>query len=97
MTTAAESTKTPVIYAAISDPAAAELTDIDYVTGTSDALNTQSIMDMMFAVQPDIQTVGLLYSNSEANSTTPIAEPRRIWMPRALPTSKRPATPTTRS
>ena len=70
MATAAESTKTPVIYAAISDPAAADLTDIDYVTGTSDALNTQSIMDMMFAVQPDIQTVGLLYSNSEANSTT---------------------------
>ena len=29
---------------------------------------------MMFAVQPDIQTVGLLYSNSEANSATPIAE-----------------------
>ena len=52
MTTACESTKTPVIYAAISDPAAADLTDIDYVTGTSDALNTQSIMDMMFAVQP---------------------------------------------
>ena len=74
MTTACESTKTPVIYAAISDPAAADLTDIDYVTGTSDALNTQSIMDMMFAAQPDIQTVGLLYSNSEANSTTPIAE-----------------------
>ena len=74
MATAAESTKTPVIYAAISDPAAADLTDIDYVTGTSDALNTQSIMDMMFAVQPDIQTVGLLYSNSEANSATPIAE-----------------------
>ena len=74
MTTACESTKTPVIYAAISDPAAADLTDIDYVTGTSDALNTQSIMDMMFAVQPDIQTVGLLYSNSEANSATPIAE-----------------------
>ena len=74
MTTACESTKTPVIYAAISDPAAADLTDIDYVTGTSDALNTNSIMDMMFAVQPDIQTVGLLYSNSEANSTAPIAE-----------------------
>ena len=74
MTTAAESTKTPVIYAAISDPAAADLTDIDYVTGTSDALNTQSIMDMIFAVQPEAKTIGLLYSNSEANSTTPIAE-----------------------
>ena len=74
MATACESTKTPVIYAAISDPAAADLTDIDYVTGTSDALNTQSIMDMIFAVQPEGKTIGLLYSNSEANSTTPIAE-----------------------
>ena len=74
MATACESTKTPVIYAAISDPAAADLTDIDYVTGTSDALNTQSIMDMIFAVQPKAKTIGLLYSNSEANSTTPIAE-----------------------
>lgn len=74
MATACESTKTPVIYAAISDPAAADLTHIDYVTGTSDALNTQSIMDMIFAVQPEAKTIGLLYSNSEANSTTPIAE-----------------------
>ena len=74
MATACESTKTPVVYAAISDPAAADLTDIDYVTGTSDALNTQSVMDMIFAVQPEAKTIGLLYSNSEANSTTPIAE-----------------------
>ncbi len=74
MATACADTKTPVIYAAISDPAAADLTDINYVTGTSDALNTESIMNMMFAVNPDIKTVGLLYSNSEANSQTPIAE-----------------------
>ena len=74
MATACESTTPPVVYAAISDPAAADLTNIDYVTGTSDALNTQSVMDMIFAVQPDAKTIGLLYSNSEANSTTPIAE-----------------------
>ena len=74
MATACADTKTPVIYAAISDPAAADLTDIDYVTGTSDALNTQSVMDMIFAVQLEAKTIGLLYSNSEANSTTPIAE-----------------------
>ena len=60
----------PVVYAAISDPAAADLTGLDYVTGTSDALNTQFIL----AINPDVKTVGLLYSNSEANSTTPIAE-----------------------
>ena len=74
MATACADSKTPVIYAAISDPAAADLTGIDYVTGTSDALNTESVMNMMLAVNPEIKTVGLLYSNSEANSQTPIAE-----------------------
>ena len=74
MATATEGTDIPVVYAAISDPEAAGLTDISNVTGTSDALNTAFILDMMLAAQPDIQTVGLLYSNSEANSATPIAE-----------------------
>lgn len=74
MANACADTETPVIYAAISDPAAADLTDISYVSGTSDALNTASIFAMMEAVQPDVQTVGLLYSNSEPNSATPIAE-----------------------
>ena len=66
--------ETPVVFAAISDPEAAELTDIDYVTGTSDALNTEFIMDMMLAQNPDVKKVGLLYSLSEANSTKPIAD-----------------------
>ena len=74
MTAAAGDTKTPVVYAAISDPEAAELTGIDYVTGTSDALNTKVIMDMILTQNPDTQTVGLLYSKSEANSAKPIAE-----------------------
>ncbi|MCR5467951.1 MAG: ABC transporter substrate-binding protein [Lachnospiraceae bacterium] len=73
-TVSAEDTKTPVVYAAISDPEAAELTGIDYVTGTSDALNTEFIMEMMFAENPDIEKVGLLYSLSEKNSETPIAD-----------------------
>ena len=74
MVTAAEGKDLPIIYAAISDPAEAGQTGMANVTGTSDALNTAFILDMMFAVNPDIQTVGLLYSNSEANSTTPIRE-----------------------
>lgn len=74
MVTCAEESQTPVIFAAISDPEGAELTDIDYLTGTSDALNTEFIMEMMFAQNADIQKVGLLYSLSEDNSTTPIAE-----------------------
>ena len=74
MVTAADGTDIPIVYAAISDPEAAGLTGLDNVTGTSDALNTAFILDMMLAANPDIKTVGLLYSNSEANSATPIAE-----------------------
>ena len=74
MVTAADGTGIPIVYAAISDPESAGLTNIENVTGPSDALNTAFIFDMMFAASPDIQTVGLLYSNSETNSETPIAE-----------------------
>ena len=70
----AEDSKTPVVYAAISDPAAANLTGIDYVTGTSDALNTEFIMDMMFAQNPNVAKLGLLYSLSEPNSAQPITD-----------------------
>lgn len=74
MTTATEETDIPVVYAAISDPASAGLTDLDNVTGTSDALNTAFILDMIFNLQPDVKTVGLLYSRSETNSELPIAQ-----------------------
>ncbi|MDO4261677.1 MAG: ABC transporter substrate-binding protein [Eubacteriales bacterium] len=74
MAACAEESQTPVVFAAISDPEAAEMTGIDYVTGTSDALNTAFILDMMLAQNPDVQKVGLLYSLSEDNSKTPIAE-----------------------
>ena len=74
MVTAADGTDIPIVYAAISDPEAAGLTGLSNVTGTSDALNTAFILDMMLAANPDIKTVGLLYSNSEANSATPIVE-----------------------
>ena len=74
MATATEDTGIPVIYAAISDPESSGLTGIENVTGTSDALNTAFILDMMLAVQPEVKTVGLLYSRSEINSEQPIAQ-----------------------
>lgn len=74
MVTAADGSSIPVVYSAISDPESAGLTGLSGVTGISDALNTQFILDMMLAVQPQVKTVGLLYSNSEINSATPIAE-----------------------
>ena len=70
----AEESQTPVVFAAISYPETAELTGIDYVTGTSDALETSVILDMMLTQNPDLKKVGLLYSLSEPNSATPIQE-----------------------
>ena len=70
----AEESQTPVVFAAISYPETADLTGIDYVTGTSDALDTGLILDMMLAQNPEVQTVGLLYSLSEPNSEVPIAD-----------------------
>ena len=78
MTVCAVDSKTPVIFAAVSDPASAELTGIDYVSGTSDALNTAFILDMLLAQKPDASKIGLLYSLSEVNSAAPIAEAKSI-------------------
>lgn len=74
MAVCAEDTQTPVVYAAISDPESADMIGIDYVTGTSDALNTGFILEMMLAANPDLEKVGLLYSPSETNSEQPIAD-----------------------
>ena len=83
--TAAEGTNIPIVYAAISDPVGAGLTGLPNVTGVSDALNTPFIMNMMFEADPDIQCVGLLYSLSEPNSETPIAEAKAYLEAKNIP------------
>ena len=64
MAATAEPTQTPVVYGTVSYPEVAKLTGIPYVTGTSDALNVELLLDMMLAQNPGTQTVGLLYSRS---------------------------------
>ena len=79
MQAAAEESRTPVVFSAVSDPVGAGLVASlespgSYVTGTSDALNTEAVMDLMFAANPDIRKVGLLYNKSEDSSKQPIAD-----------------------
>ena len=83
--TATEGKNIPIVYAAVSDPEGAGLTGLSNVTGVSDALNTNQIMDMMFAANPEIKTVGLLYSLSEPNSEKPIAEAKAYLEARNIP------------
>ncbi|MDE7198778.1 MAG: ABC transporter substrate-binding protein [Lachnospiraceae bacterium] len=68
----------PVVFSAVSDPVGTGLVaSMDApgsnITGTSDALNTEAIFDLMLAADPDIKTVGLLYDKSQDASTAAIA------------------------
>ena len=74
-----EGTDTPIIFSAVTDPVGAGLVaSMDEpggnITGTSDALNTEAIMNLIFAQNPDASKIGLLYSTSEDSSTQAIAD-----------------------
>lgn len=74
MASSVEDAGIPVVYAAISNPVDAGLTDLPNVTGTSDMLNTEAMMEMIFLARPQAETVGLLYSKGEVNSAAAIAQ-----------------------
>lgn len=78
MQAATEENGIPVVFAAVSDPLAVGLVDTleapgANITGTSDFLNTDAIMNLILAQNPEIKTVGLLYDVGQDSSTTPIA------------------------
>lgn len=75
MLAAVEDTDIPVVYSAVTDPAAAGFDGEENITGTSDALNTEAIMNLITAVNPDIDTIGLLYDLSQDASTQPLPMP----------------------
>lgn len=70
---AAMDTDIPVVYTAVTDPVAAELADEDgnpvgNVTGTSDELPIKEQLEMIRQMLPEAETVGIMYTTSEANS-----------------------------
>ena len=78
MQAATEDNEIPVIFAAVSDPLAAGLVDsLDIpghnISGTSDFLDTNAIMNLIFALKPEAVRIGLLYDLGQDASTTAIA------------------------
>ncbi len=72
-----EENKIPVVFAAVSDPLSAGIVEsLDApganVTGTSDYLDTNAIMNLIFAADPDAEKIGLLYDLGQDSSTTAI-------------------------
>ena len=77
MQTATEDSRTPVVFSAVSDPVGAGLVESleapgANVTGTSDYLDTDAIMNLIFALDPDAETIGLLYDQGQDSSAAPI-------------------------
>lgn len=68
---AAEDKDIPVIFTAITDPVEANL-DSGNVTGTSDALPVEGQLKLIRALQPDADTIGIIYTTSEPNSVSAI-------------------------
>ena len=72
-----ETTEIPIVFSAVTDPIAAKLVDnLDApggnITGTSDAVSAEMIMQLALEVTPDITTIGALYNSSEVNSVSVI-------------------------
>ena len=68
----------PVIFSAVSDPEGAGLVESNEapganITGTSDFLDTNAVMNLIFAADPEADLIGLLYDVGQDSSATPIA------------------------
>ena len=76
---AARNTDIPVIYTAVTDPAAAELADaegkpVGNITGTSDKLPVSEQLEMIRSILPEAKKLAIMYTTSEANSESSVAE-----------------------
>ena len=77
MQAATEGSDMPVVFSAVSDPEGAALVESNAapganLTGTSDYLDTNAIMNLILALNPDAKKIGLLYDQGQDSSTTPI-------------------------
>lgn len=74
---------TPVIFTAVTDPVAAELANADgtpvgEITGTSDKLPVEQQLKMIREILPDAKKIGIMYTTSEVNSESAIAEYKEL-------------------
>ncbi len=78
MQAATEDNQIPVVFAAVSDPVSTGIVESleapgANITGTSDYLDTNAIMNLIFAANPDADKIGFLYDQGQDSSATPIA------------------------
>jgi len=74
---AGETKDIPVVFSAVTDPVGAGLVanlnkPDKNVTGTSDAVSAEKIMELALKITPNIKKIGALYNSSETNSVSVI-------------------------
>ena len=79
MQSATEENQIPIVFSAVSDPVGAGLVATNEapganITGTSDAIDTEAIMNIIVTANPDTAKIGLLYDKSQASSLGSIAD-----------------------
>ncbi len=79
----------PVVFSAVTDPVSAGLmTDINKpdsnITGTSDFVDAEKIIDLALKMTPEVKTFGLLYSSSEPNSKVVIEKAKAYLTSKGL-------------
>lgn len=65
----------PVVFSAVSDPVGSKLvSDPEHpdlnITGTSDEVQVDQILDLALQIDPSIKTIGFLYNAAETNSVS---------------------------
>lgn len=65
----------PVVFAAVTDPITAKLTTTlerpdKNITGTSDEIQVDKILEKALEIDPNLKTLGVLYNKGETNSVT---------------------------
>lgn len=73
----------PVIFSAVSDPVGAGLmSDLNSpdknITGTSDEIQVDQILNLARSLQPNLKKIGVLYSSGEANSSTYVTTLKKL-------------------
>lgn len=83
MQSATEDNRIPVVFAAVSDPLSVGLVDSleapgANITGTSDYLDTDAILNLILANNPETKNVALLFDRGQDSSATPIANAKKF-------------------
>ena len=89
MQAATEDNEIPVVFAAVSDPVGAKLVDSNEkpghnITGTSDYLDAEAIMNLILVQNPGIKKVGLLYDVGQDSSTAAIESARNFLFAKGI-------------